>query len=108
MQQYVFKLKRRLSSPSLPKDGFRENDKVTPRKFSNWLAKRYNRPALPDDIVNAIQKPIVKAIDKLPQAHHLHQVLDGIDELLFFLRNDAVPFQIEMIFLRDERTISLM
>jgi hypothetical protein len=86
-----------------PTSSFKENDKVTPRKFSNWLARRYNRPALPDDIVNAIQKPIVKAIDKLPQAHHLHQVLDGIDQFLFFLRNDDIPFQIEMIFLRDER-----
>ena len=36
--------------------------------------------------------------------HNLHRVLDGIDELLFFLRNDTIPFQVDMIFLRDERT----
>lgn len=35
-------------------------------KFSEWLARGYNRPAFPDNIVNAIQKPIVKGIDKLP------------------------------------------
>src|ERR1051326_5302216 len=64
-----------------PKSSFKENDKVTPHKFYEWLARRYNRPALPDAIVNAIQKPIVKAIDKLPLAHNLHSVLDGIDEL---------------------------
>jgi hypothetical protein len=86
-----------------PKTSFKENDNVTPRKFSEWLARRYNRPALSDAIVNAIQKPIVKAIDKLPAAHDLHRVLDGIDELLFFLRNDNMPFQVDMIFLRDER-----
>jgi len=86
-----------------PKSSFKENDKVTPHKFSEWLARRYNRPALPDVIVNAIQKPIVKAIDKLPIAHNLQRVLDGIDELLFFLRNDTIPFQVDMIFLRDER-----
>jgi hypothetical protein len=86
-----------------PQYGFKENDKVTSAKFSNWLARRYNRPALPDAIVDAIQKPIVKAIDKLPASHNLHPVLDGIDEILFFLRNDSVPFQVDMIFLRDER-----
>ena len=86
-----------------PKTSFKENDNVTPRKFSEWLGRRYNRPALSDAIVNAIQKPIVKAIDKLPAAHDLHRVLDGIDELLFFLRDDNIPFQVDMIFLRDER-----
>lgn len=87
-----------------PQYGFKENDKVTPGKFSNWLARRYNRPALPDAIVDAIQKPVVKAVDKLPALHNLHPILDGIDEILFFLRNDSVPFQVDMIFLRDERT----
>jgi hypothetical protein len=53
--------------------------------------------------VDAIQKPVVKAVDKLPASHNLHPVLDGIDEILFFLRNDSVPFQVDMIFLRDER-----
>src|SRR5450759_2582081 len=42
-----------------PQYGFKENDKVTSAKFSNWLAMRYNRPALPDAIVDAIQKPVV-------------------------------------------------
>jgi hypothetical protein len=87
-----------------PQSAFRENDRITPRKFSEWLARRYNRPVLPDAIVNAIQKPVVKAIDRLPVAHNLHRVLDGIDELLFLLRNDSVPFQVDMIFLRDERS----
>jgi len=90
-----------------PQYGFKENDKVTPGKFSNWLARRYNRPALPDAIVDAIQKPVVKAVDKLPALHNLHPILDGIDEILFFLRNDSVPFQVDMIFLRDERTDAL-
>jgi len=57
----------------MPKSSFKENDKVTPHKFSEWLARRYNRPALPDAIVNAIQKPIVKGIDKLPYDHPICQ-----------------------------------
>ncbi|HET7637160.1 MAG TPA: hypothetical protein VFK47_00325, partial [Ktedonobacteraceae bacterium] len=71
---------------------------------SEWLAKRYNRPAIPDAIVNAVQKPVVKAIDKLPTAHGFHRILDGIDELLFIPRNDNVPFQVDMVFIRDERS----
>jgi hypothetical protein len=90
----------------IPRVSFKENDQITPRKFGEWLARRYNRPALPDVVVNAIQKPIVKAIDKLPTAHGLHSILDGIDEILFILHNDSIPFQIDMIFIRDERNIS--
>jgi len=87
-----------------PQSSFRANDKTTPYKFSAWLARRYNRPALPDTVVNAIQKPVVKAIDKLPSTDGLHRILDGVDEILFALQNDRVPFQVDMIFLRDERS----
>jgi len=87
-----------------PQSSFKEHDKVTPHKFSEWLARRYNRPALPDPIVNSIQKPIVKAIDKLPAAHDLHRILDGIDEILFLLLNDDMPFQVDMLFICDERS----
>lgn len=87
-----------------PRSSFKENDRITSYKFSEWLAKRYNRPAIPDAIVNAVQKPVVKAIDKLPTAHGFHRILDGIDELLFIPRNDNVPFQVDMVFIRDERS----
>ena len=87
-----------------PKSSFKENDRITPHKFSEWLARRYNRPAIPDAIVNAVQKPVVKAVDKLPTAHGFHRILDGIDEILFIPRNDNVPFQVDMVFIRDERS----
>jgi len=38
------------------------------------------------------------------QRHRLHSVLDGIDEILFVPRNDSVPFLIDIIFIRDERS----
>lgn len=87
-----------------PRRCFKENDRMTPLKFSGWLARRYNRPALPDAIVNAIQKPVVKGIDKLPAADRLHRILDGIDEILFIPTNESVPFLVDMIFMRDERS----
>jgi hypothetical protein len=85
---------------------FKENDRITPRKFSEWLARRYNRPALPDAIVNAIQKPVVRGIDKLSASDRLHRILDGIDEILFIPANESVPFLVDMIFIRDERSDS--
>jgi hypothetical protein len=86
-----------------PLDGFKENDTITPRNFRQWLARRYNRPALPDSVVNAVQKPIVKAIDKLHEKDDLHRILDGISEILFLPRNEALPYQVDMLFIRDER-----
>lgn len=88
-----------------PLAGFKENDTITPRQFRQWLAKRYDRLALPDEIVNALQKPIVKAVGKLHEADKLHYTLDGISEILFFPHNDAIPYKINLLFIRDERGI---
>lgn len=62
---------------------FNEGDKATPKKFSNWLGRRYNRPAVPDDHVRAIQKPIVQGIEKLSNNHPLQGILDSIKEIRF-------------------------
>ncbi len=85
-----------------PLANFAENDWITPRRFRKWLAKRYDRPALPDELVIAVQKPIIKAIGKLRTADDKHRVLDGISEILFLPRNKSGPFLIDMMFIRDE------
>ncbi len=82
---------------------FEDDDKVTPRMFRQWLAKRYNRQAVPDSIADAVQKPIVKSIQKLGKTNDLHRVFNGIWEIRFFLRNDSKPYQVVMLFLRSER-----
>jgi hypothetical protein len=87
-----------------PQPGFKESDTITPRRFRQWLARRYNRQALPDSIVNAVQKPIVKAIDKLHETDERHRILDGISEILFLLQNATAPYQVDMLFIRDERS----
>jgi hypothetical protein len=78
-------------------------DKVTMRLFRTWLSRRYDRPALEDDLVDAIQKPIIKAIGKLRPTHPLHTILDGIGEVLLLPVNEAPPFQIALLFIRSER-----
>lgn len=87
----------------LPQAGFAGDDKVTPQLFRRWLARRYDRPALPDELVNAIQKPIIKAIGKLHPMHDVHSTLDSIGEILFLLRNKALPYQVDLLFIREER-----
>jgi hypothetical protein len=79
-------------------------DKVTLRLFARWLARRYERPALENDLVDAIQRPIVKAIGKLKTTHSLQTTLDGIGEVLFLLKNENRPYQVELIFMRSERS----
>jgi len=87
-----------------PLVSFKQSDTITPRRFRQWLAKRYDRQALPDVLVNAVQKPIVKAVDKLHEMDDRHRILDGISEILFLLRGDSTPYQIDILFIRDERS----
>jgi hypothetical protein len=87
-----------------PLANFAENDWITPRRFRKWLARRYDRPALPDDLVIAVQKPIIKAISKLHPVDNKHRILDGIHEILFLPENKTAPFLIDMLFIRDERS----
>lgn len=79
-----------------------QTDKVILHLFRRWLARRYDRPALDDDLVNAVQKPIIKAIGKLRPTHPLQDTLDGISEVLFLLQNDTLPYQIVLLFMRTE------
>ena len=74
------------------------------RLFRIWLSRRYDRPALEDDLVNAIQKPIVKAIGKLGSTHPLHTTLDGIGEVLFLIENETSPYEVALLFIRSERS----
>lgn len=87
-----------------PLYSFDENDRVTTRRFRKWLAKRYDRPALADELVIAIQKPIIKAIGRLRSTDDKHRVLDGISEILFLPHDKALPLLIDMLFIRDERS----
>ncbi len=86
-----------------PLDSFKLDDMVTSDRFRQWLAKRYDRPALANELVDAVQKPIVKAIGKLKDTDDLHRILNGISEILFLPHNDTSPYYIDMLFMRDER-----
>jgi hypothetical protein len=53
-------------------------------RFGLWVAGRYSRPAIDDGVVNALHKPLVKAIDKvLDSKGEIQGILDRVDEMLF-------------------------
>lgn len=85
-----------------PLPSFNNNDTLMLRRFRQWLARRYYRQALEDDLVIAVQQPVVKAVGKLRQTNPLHHTLDSIREVRFFLHNEAAPYQVEILFLYDK------
>lgn len=84
-----------------PESSFDEANAVTPRRFRQWLGRRYLRQALENELVIALQQPVVNAIRKLPPGDLLHDTLDSLREIRFFLLNETAPYQIEMLFLFD-------
>jgi hypothetical protein len=86
----------------IPLANFAENDRIASRRFRKWLAGRYDRTAIPDDLVLAVQRPIIKAIGKLNPKDEKNDILDGIREILFSLQNKTAPFLIDMLFIRHE------
>jgi len=81
---------------------FDEDDKVSQLLFRQWLGARYYRQALPDPLVKAIARPIIKGIERLSPKHDYQRVFDGIGKIFFQLQTDKVPFQIEILFEPDE------
>ncbi len=80
---------------------FDSEDAAIARHFRQWLGRRYLRQALANEIVTAVQQPVVKAIRRLPTKDPLHNTLDNLREIRFFLLNEAAPYEIEMLFLFD-------
>lgn len=85
-----------------PESYFDGENTVVPRRFRQWLGRRYLRQALENELVIAIQQPVVNAIRKLSSEDPLHSTLDNLREIRFFLLNEGAPYQIEMLFLFDE------
>jgi hypothetical protein len=85
----------------LPISYFDDGNAAIPRRFRQWLGRRYHRQALENDLVVTIQQPIVNAIRRLPSKDPLQETLDNLREVRFLLLNEAAPYQIEMLFLFD-------
>jgi hypothetical protein len=82
---------------------FKEDDRTTLLYFQRWLADRYGRQAVPNEFVNAIQKPIVKAVRKLKSTNELFRIFEGIWKIQYFVRDNERPYQVDMLFIRTDR-----
>jgi hypothetical protein len=66
-------------------------------RFPRWLAARYNRPAIPDPVVRAVQKPVVDAISRLGATDGKRSILDRITEIRFVADGEVPPFDVELL-----------
>jgi len=85
-----------------PSACFESTDEHTARRFRGWLGKRYQRPAIPDEHVAAIQRPIVNAMGKLSANDKIQVLLQGVKEILFLAAGDSEPYQVQLVILQDE------
>lgn len=71
-------------------------------RFVQWLARRYDRPAIPNAMVNALQKPVEHVLAQLDQEHPslgaalsraVHEVRVNLPD------SEEPPFRLQLVFL---------
>ncbi len=73
------------------------------RRFARWLARRYNRPALPDEIVHAVSAPILTNLRLLQhEGNALIAVLDQVEEVRLARMEGAPPYSVRLLFILPE------
>jgi hypothetical protein len=74
------------------------------RRFARWLGARYDRPAFPDEAVDAIQRPLAASVEKLYRpGHELHALNDDLREIRVAGDLDGgPPFTVSLIFVLRE------
>lgn len=72
-------------------------------RFANWVAGRYNRPAVANELVEAVQKPIVSAVaDLVKRKAPLVGILDSVAELRFAAAPAQRPWTVHLVVMVDE------
>lgn len=84
-----------------PEPGF-ANDDLLARQFAQWLADRYRRDAIPDPIVEAVGKPIVRGIERLAHTDPIKATLDDLLQVRFLVLKEDLPCEIELFFIAGE------
>lgn len=78
-------------------------DATVEARFRRWLGRRYDRPAVPDSLVRAAQKPVVDALRRLADDDRTWSLLEGVREVLYDSEQLAAPFKVKLVFLREDR-----
>jgi hypothetical protein len=76
------------------------------RNFQRWLARRYDRPAVPDALDRAVHQPVVNGLrDERRQASRIASLLDGVAEVLYVVEDDGPPFEVAISFVPEDGTL---
>src|SRR5207302_1640388 len=74
-----------------------------------WLARRYDRPAIPDILVDTFQKPLEKTINQIANEHP--SVFIAFNNVVYDVRvnlpaSEQPPFDLQLIFLLAREELS--
>lgn len=77
--------------------------------FIRWLGRRYDRPAIPDPIVEAFQKPVESSIARLQE--ETPDVFSAFNRVVHDVRinlpaTEIPPFDLQLVLLVDEKGLS--
>lgn len=88
-----------------PEVGVKTSDER--RRLAQWIARRFNRPAIPDPVVAAIVKPILTNLRAKQEAGTLDEaLLARVLEVRLRVLNDALPYRFELLFIVEEGTVA--
>ena len=72
-------------------------------RFADWVAGRYNRPAIANELVDAVQKPVVVAVEALVKKKDaLLSILDRVAELRFAVPDPKPSWTVQFFLMIDE------
>lgn len=78
-------------------------DPDTQGRFSRWLAHRFDRPALPDRVVEAVVAPILENLRVMSEAEDPElRALDPVHEVRVARITGDLPFDVRLLFLIPE------
>ncbi len=76
------------------------------RGFQRWLARRYDRPAVPDALDKAVHQPVVKGLrEERRRGSRISALLDRVAEVLYTVEDDGPPFGVAIFFVPEDGTL---
>jgi hypothetical protein len=78
-------------------------------QFIRWLGRRYDRPAIPDEIVEVFQQPVERLLANLFDEQH--EVMAAFNRVVHEMRvsvpiRDEVPYDLRLVFLTQVDALS--
>lgn len=75
------------------------------RRFQSWLARRYDRPAIANEVVKAVHKPVVDGLRaERKTASRAWTLLEGVAEVRYALELGGPPYLVAVFFVPEDGT----